>query len=138
MASNKASINANQSNIVQSDSGIIMQEPSITLTDEKMNGILLHTYERAVKDVNKWHFYKLYGTFLSIGGTLTVTLFTSSFNDVLMLDAETIKNITVFVAIAFLIAGFICLGISVNQKKKNDVDARDKAIKELFGKYAVK
>ena len=44
MASNKASINANQSSIVQSDSGIIMQETSITLTDEKMNGILLHTY----------------------------------------------------------------------------------------------
>ena len=139
MANNRASKKrTNQSSIVQGDSEIIMREMSITLTDEKMKGILLHTYERASKEANKWHFYKLYSTFLSIGGTLLVALFTSSFNDILMLKAETIKNITVFLMIAFLLAGFICLGISVNQKKKSDMDMRDKAIEEVFKEYAAK
>lgn len=136
---NKASKKStNQSSIVQSDSEIIMQEMSITLTDEKMKGILMHTYERAVKDVSKWHFYKLYGSFLSIGGTLLLTILTSSFNDILMLKAETIKNISVAATIAFLLTGFICLAISVNQKKKNDMDARDRAIEEVFKEYAAK
>lgn len=125
-------------NIIQSDSGIIIQETSITLTDEKLQGILLHTYERAISDNGKWHFYKLYGTFLSIAGTLLITILTSTFNGFGAIDSSKIQIFSIILMIIFGLLGFICLGISVNQKKKNDTEERDTAISEIFEKYASK
>ena len=48
---------ANQSIIEHSSQGIVLKETKITLSDEKLSKMMLHTYERAVKDVSKWRKY---------------------------------------------------------------------------------
>lgn len=121
--------------IKQTNQGIVMEETPVTLSDEKLNGILLHTYEKAVSDSTKWHWYKLYSVLLSISGTLFLSLFTTTFNDVGQLKADVIMYIVIGITIITAIFGFICLGISVNQKKKNDTEMRDKSIKEITEKY---
>ena len=119
--------------IKQSNQGIVLEETPVTLSDEKLQSILLHTYEKAVSDTMKWHWYKLYSIFLSIAGTLFLTLLTtSSFNEIGSLESNTVKG---FVIIITAILGFIFLGASVNQKKKNDTETRDASIQEIMGKY---
>lgn len=121
--------------IRQSNQGIVMEETPVTLSDEKLNGILLRTYEKAVADVSEWHFYKLYSVLLSIAGTLFVSLFTSEFNNLGSIDASTVKVVVIVITITSAIAGFILLAISVNQKKKSDTEKRDDSIKQIIDKY---
>ena len=118
--------------IKQSNQGIVLEETAVTLSDEKLNGILLHTYEKAVQDVTKWHYYKLYNVLLSIAGTLFVSLFTSSFNDFGHFGADKIRITVVIITIISAVVGFVFLGISVNQKKKSDTEVRDASIKEII------
>ena len=129
---------ANNQIIKQSNQGIVLEETPVTLSDEKLNGILLHTYEKAVQDVSKWRFHKLYSVLLSIAGTLFVSLFTSSFNDLGNINAETVRTIVIVVTIVSAVVGFILLGISVNQKKKSDTDVRDASINEIIKNYCKK
>ena len=126
----------NNSIIKQSNQGIVLEETPVTLSDEKLNGMLLHTYERAVKDVSKWRFYNLYSVLLSIAGTLFLSLFTSSFNDMGQLSSNTVRTIVVVITLFSAVVGFVFLGISVNQKKNNDTDTRDSSIKEIIDKYS--
>lgn len=121
--------------IRQSNQGIVMEETPVTLSDEKLNGILLRTYEKAVADVSEWHFCKLYSVLLSIAGTLFVSLFTSEFNNLGSIDASTVKVVVIVITITSAIAGFILLAISVNQKKKSDTEKRDDSIKQIIDKY---
>lgn len=121
--------------IIQSNQGIVLEETQVTLSDEKLNGMLLRTYEKAVKDVSRWRFYKLYGTFLSIAGTLLVTLLTSSFNSVGQISAESIRIGAIIATVLFGLLGFVCLALSVNQKKRSDTEIRDASIKEIVNNY---
>ena len=124
--------------IKQSNQGIVLEETPVTLSDEKLNGILLHTYEKAVQDVSKWRFYKLYSVLLSIAGTLFVSLITSSFNALGHISADTVRTIVIILTIISAIVGFSFLGISVNQKKKSDTEVRDISIKGIVENYCKK
>jgi hypothetical protein len=126
---------ANNTIIKQSNQGIVLEETPVTLSDEKLNGMLLRTYEKAVSNVTKWRFFKLYGVLLSVAGTLFVTLFTSSFNNIGQMSADIIRIIVIIVTAISAILGFVFLGISVNQKKKSDTDVRDASIREIVDNY---
>ena len=93
--------------IKQSNQGIVMEETPVTLSDEKLNGILLRTYEKAVADVSTWRFYKLYSVLLSIAGTLFVSLFTSTFNGIGTIDSERVRDIVIILTIVSAIFGFV-------------------------------
>ena len=68
--------------IMDEKSEMLIKETPIRLSDQALNTIQLHTYEKAVKNVTKWHFYKLYTPFLSVAGTLAFSVFTSTFNSI--------------------------------------------------------
>ena len=125
----------NSAKIRHSSNGIVVEDTRITLSNEKLTGILLHTYEKAINNATRWRFYNLYKVLLSIAGTLFVTLFTSSFNDIGQINAETIRSIVIFITISCTVSGFIFLGISIYQKKKSDTEERDYAIDEVIGRY---
>ena len=65
--------------IEQSDPGIVAKETPVRLSDEKLRNMLSRTYERAQKDVRKPKLCKFFGVFLSIAGTLLLSLLTSTF-----------------------------------------------------------
>lgn len=125
----------NNNIIKQSNPGIVLEETPLSLTDEKLNGMLLRTYEKAVRDVTKWKYYKLYSILLSIAGTLFLSLLTSEYNDLGALDSSTIRIIVIVTTTIAAIMGFIFLGISVSHKKKSDTEGRDASIKEITDKY---
>lgn len=125
-------------NIIQSNQGIVMVERQVTLTDEKLSGILLRTYEKAVADVTKWKYYNLYSVLLSVAGTLFFSLLTSEFYAIGPIKADTVKNTVILLTIISAILGFVFLGISVNQKKKSDTEVRDESINEIIIKYSEK
>ncbi len=122
--------------IKQSSQGIVLEETPVTLSDEKLKGILLHTYEKAIANTTKWKYYKLYSVLLSIAGTLFFSLFTSKFNGIGQISAETVKTIVIVLCIITAVTGFIFLGISVNVKKKSDTEERDNAINEMIDKFS--
>ena len=47
--------------IDSSDSGIVVTETKITISDEKLNRMLLIAYEAAQKDNNKFRLHSLWG-----------------------------------------------------------------------------
>ena len=118
--------------IDKSAPGIVIQETQISLSDEKLRSILQRTYEAALKDANAPKYYKYYGVFLSIAGTLLITLLTSSFNNIGRLSATTVTTIVWIVLLVCTVVGFVLLGIAVRKKVNDDMTARDQAIKEIF------
>ena len=90
------------------------------------------TYEHARRDAEKTKLHSFYSVFLSIAGTLFLTLLTSSFNSIGSVKAETISNIACGVCILSALGGFVLLGIHVTDKTNNHTEERDKAVDELF------
>ena len=125
----------NNSIINQTNQGIVLEETQITLSDEKLNGMLLHTYEKAVADTTKWKFYKLYGVLLSVAGTLFISVLTSTFNNIGQLNSDIVRIFVICLTIITAIVGFVFLGISINQKKKSDTEVRDTTIKKVISDY---
>ncbi len=125
-------------NIINSNRGLILEETSLTLSDEKLNGILLHTYEKAVANVSKFNFRNLYKELLSVATTLFVTLFTSDFKSIGSFDSKSVKNFVISIIIVTATIGFIFAILSVYDKKKSDTEERDNSIKEIIDKYLKK
>lgn len=121
--------------IKQTNQGIVLEETPVTLSDEKLQSILLRTYEKANSDATKWHWYKLYGVFLSVAGTLFLTIMTSSFNKIGDIEPNIVKCCVIIITIIAAVLGFVFLGVSVNRKKKNDTETRDASIQEIMEKY---
>jgi K+-transporting ATPase A subunit len=69
--------------------------------------------------------------FLSIAGTLFITLLTSSFNSIGDFTSEKIATVAWILTVICAIIGFILMGYSVSKKMKNDVEVRDKTIDEI-------
>ena len=78
--------------INSSDPGIVAKETTVHLSDEKLRGIMSRTYERAQKDADTIKFHKFYSVFLSIAGTLFLSLLTSSFNDLGNIKSDTVEK----------------------------------------------
>lgn len=112
--------------------GIIVTETPVTISDEKLRGILLRTYERAVQDMSKKKAAKYYGMFLSVAGTLLIALLTSSFKPLGSMKAETVTVLAWIIMIVSAIIGFILLSKSVSTKLQQDTHDRDRAIDEII------
>lgn len=126
-------------NIIDTSSpGIVVQETSITITDEKVKGILLRTYEAALKNANSFKYYKSYKVLLSVAGTLFLSLLTSDFRNLGKLDASTVTTIAWVVMVLCALIGFLFLGIASHYKMIHDTVARDKAISDIFENYVSK
>ena len=121
--------------INSSDPGMVVKETTVHLSDEKLRSVLLHTYERAQKDMSNIKFRNFYGVFLSIAGTLLLSLLTSTFGSIGTLSASIVTIIAWAIFIVSAILGFILLGISVVGKSNNNTSERDVAIDEIFKQY---
>ena len=122
--------------IKQTNQGIVLEETPVTLTDEKLNGILLRTYEKAVYETTKWHWYKLYSILLSVAGTLFLTLLTSSFNDIGSFEAESIRKIVIGITIFASVLVLFYLGFRLIKRKrtilKQEITQLEKLLKNII------
>ena len=114
---------------------IVVEETPIHLTDEKLRNVLSHTYERAQEDMNIPKLRKHYGSFLSIAGTLFLTLLTSNFKTIGILSAELVNGIAIALCFLFAVFGFILLGMNVSDRMKHSSMERDKAVDEMIKQY---
>ena len=118
--------------ITQGDPGIVAKERPVSLSDEKLKTMLSRTYECAQKDMNSTKFRNFYSIFLSIAGTLFLSLLTSSFNAFGNVSSETVTLVVSIICVAFAVLGFILLALTVKDKTTTDTSARDKAVDEIF------
>lgn len=125
-------------NIINSNRGLILEETSLTLSDEKLNGILLHTYEKAVANVSKFNFRNLYKELLTFAVTLFSSLFTSDFRSIGPFDSELVKNFVISIMIITAITGIVFAILFFYDKTKSDTEERDKSIEEIIDKYLKK
>lgn len=125
-------------NIINSNRGLILEETSLTLSDEKLNGILLHTYEKAVANVSKFNFRNLYKELLTFATTLFLSLFTSDFRSIGQFDSELVKKFVISIMIITAITGSVFAILFFYDKTKSDTEERDKSIEEIIDKYLKK
>lgn len=121
--------------IDSADTGIVVTETKITISDEKLNGMLSKAYEAAQKDNNKFKIYSLWGVCWSITGTLLMALLTSSFNAIGSISADTVTNWAIALCVIFGIAGLIFAIWRMNDKSTNVIVDRDNAVKKIIQDY---
>ena len=97
---------SNKNIIDTRDEGIVVKERPISLSDEKLRNALSRAYEEAQKDMSKFHFCNLYSVFLSIAGTLFLSLLTSDFH---ALGSVTAESITFVAWILFGVFGVLSI-----------------------------
>ena len=124
---------ANNLSLISNDK-IIVQERSIQVTDEKLNRLLLTTYEKARKDANTFKLYNHYGVFISIAGSLIIPLLTSTFHDFGKISGKTLTGITWGLFAASLIFGIILALIRASKQGSDEHDERDKTVGEIIEK----
>ena len=115
-----------------SDEKIVVQERSIQVTDEKLNRLLLTTYEQARKDANSFKLYNHYGVFFSIAGSLIVTLLTSTFHDFEKISSKNLTGIAWVVFAASLIIGIMLALIRASKQGSDEHEERDKTVGEIL------
>lgn len=125
----------NEMIIDSSDTGIVVTETKITISDEKLNRMLLNAYEAAQKDNNKFKLHSLWGVCWSIAGTLLMALLTSSFNKIGSIDANTVTNWAIGLCVLFAISGLILAIWRINDKSSNNTVSRDNAVKKIIEDY---
>lgn len=126
-------------NIIEtSDPGIVVKEIQIKLSDEKFKVALSRTYERAISDAEKPKFRKNYGVFLSVAGTLCLSLLTSNFQDIGEISAWNVTGIAWTVCIICAILGFVLMGMRVFEKEHSSTKERDCAVDEIFNECVSK
>lgn len=114
---------------------IVVEETPIHLTDEKLRNVLSHTYERAQEDMNIPKLRKHYGSFLSIAGTLFLTLLTSNFKTIGIFSADLVNGIASVLCFLCAVFGFALLGMNVSDRMKQSSMERDKAVDEMIKQY---
>lgn len=119
----------NRSNsIVTSSNKIICRETSIQLSDEKLKGVLSKVYEAARKDACKFKPYKHYGIFISIAGTLLITLLTTEFKAIGSITATDMKTGAWVLFGISAIIGFALALWNVSKQHVSENEERDKTI----------
>jgi hypothetical protein len=124
-----------QNIIEQSDPGIVAKETPVRLSDEKLRNMLSRTYECAQKDMGTKKLRDYYSVFLSVAGTLILSLLTSTFGAIGNISAEVVTKIVWAIFIISAVLGFVLMGMAVSEKTKNDTSNRDKAVNEVFEQY---
>ena len=121
--------------IDSSDPGIVVKETTVHLSDEKLKAALSRTYERAQRDMQKFKLRKHYSIFLSVAGTLFLSLLTSKFGPIGQVDSEIVTALVWGICIGSGIMGFILLAMTVSEKTQRDTISRDEAVEEIVREY---
>lgn len=121
-----------QNNLDTISGSIVCTETNIKITDEKLRGVLLKTYEAARQDAQKFKIYKHYGVFLSAAFSLIIPLLTSDFKSFGVLTAE---RLTIFCWIAFAImlgVGIILVLIYASRSASCETKERDDTVEAML------
>lgn len=118
--------------IGSSGSGIVIKETPVHLSDEKLKGLLSQTYERAQKDMSATKPTNFYGLFLSVAGTLFLSLLTSDYKGIGAVSAEIVTISVWIICILCALIGIILLLVAGTEKTKRDTSERDTAVNEVF------
>lgn len=130
-----APVNNKNKIIDTKDEGIVVKETMIRISDEKLKNLLSRAYEEAQKDMSRFHFYNLYSVFLSMAGTLFLTLLTSDFHELGSVPEETVTVCVWGVCIGLAVLGSILACCKISQKTNNNTDDRDNAVKKVFNQH---
>lgn len=117
------------------DTGIVAQEVEITISDEKLKNILFRTYEKAQRREKTISFCDWCGVFLSISGTLLITILTASFNSIGTLSADIVRNIFIIICVSCAVLGFILLYYKYKKGVNNNNQYRDSDVEEIMNSY---
>lgn len=115
-----------------SDPGIVFKETQITISDEKLNSMLLSAYEAAQKDSNKFKLHSLWGICWSIAGTLLMSLLTSTFNKIGSIEANVVTNWAIALCALFAFLGLLLAIWRINEKSSIDTENRDNAVNKIY------
>ena len=115
-----------------SSNSIVCPDTSIKLSDAHLNNMLIHLYETAREDADKFHWYKYYSNFISIGAALLLALLTSDFKPCLGYTAIAVKNIVTILCILSFLSGFLLAICNVMKKHERENVERDKAIEDTM------
>lgn len=115
-----------------SSKSIVCPDTSIKLSDAYLNNILIHLYETAREDANRFHWYKYYSNFISISGALALALLTTDFNPCLGYSSAIVKNIAIILCIISFLLGLFLAICNVMKKHEKENLERDKAIEEAM------
>lgn len=118
--------------IIDPDSIHTCKENELSLSDEMLRGMLKRIYERAQQDMNSVGIQRYYSVFLSVAGTLLLSLLTSEFGSVGKINAETLTSIAWFICSGCAIVGFVLMGKFISEKSKHDTEKRDVAVEGLI------
>ena len=124
--------------IDDSDSGIVVTETKITISDEKLIGMFSRTYEAAQRNANKFKLHNLWSVCWSIAGTLLMAILTSTFNKIGSLEATTVTNWAIGLCVVFAVLGFGLAIWRINDKASSDTKQRDDTVKEIISNYLAK
>lgn len=128
-----------ESNIIDSsDSGIVITETRVTISDEKLNSMLIKAYEAAQRDAHAFQLHDLWSVCLSIAFTLIIAILTSTFNPIGTLDASVVRTLAIAICAFFSFAGIVLAIWRIRNKSYNDTIARDNAVKEIAETYILK
>ncbi len=124
-----------KSSIISEEDGMILKEHTITLSNEKMRGILLQTYEKAVVDVFNKKLQAIYRILFSISFTLFLSIITTSKYAAWgpSFDEDSVKCLLEFLDAWFFIFACLFWGASLFLED-NEKDKRDKSINEILDK----
>lgn len=117
--------------------GIICRDRPVTLSDERLKGLLLRIYERARRDASKFSFFNCYGVLFSFAFALFIALLTANFKDFPLTTEVLIKGVCIekiawIVFCAFCVLGWASFLANRYYKPKNETEERDKAIEDML------
>lgn len=122
-----------ENNIIDSSNpGIVATEVQVNISDEKLRGLLLRTYEEALKNERTVSYYDWCSVLLSISGTIFLALITSSFHDVGMVSAVIVTGIAWVICICSLLFGCVFLYKKYSMKISGDTEKRDEAVDRII------
>lgn len=121
-----------------SDPGIVVTETKITISDEKLSGLLSKAYEAALKDSKKFKIHNLWSVCWSISGTLLMAIITSSFNAIGSIKPETVTNWAIILCACFALVAIVLTVWRVNDKTSSETSERDLAVERIIKQHLTK
>ena len=106
-----------------------VKSDTILANEDKLRIVLFSVYETARKKSLEFRFSSCYKVLFSVSLTLLVTLFTSTFNPIGCVSAETVTLCAWVLFVLSLVLGIIFLVVFFNGKSTDWVDHRDETVK---------
>lgn len=136
---NKGKNNCNstvQSNIVTNigtkNRDIFCDDRKVHLSDEKLKNLMLHVYETARRDANRFSWMGCYDILLSFAFALLIALLTANFKNFALISAAYLEKVAWGSFIVLLVASVILFFLKRHFQSKNENEQRDVAVKNAL------